>query len=77
MLTDKVSNLQSSPLVYTSHFSPMTEYEPMLNISLQDIDEELTDLRDERQQLLNKLRINEECMEELMKARRTLVIKNR
>ena len=77
MLTDKVSNLQSSPLVYTSHFTPMTEYEPMLNISLQDIDEELTDLRNERQQLLNKVQIVEECMEELMQARRTLVIKNR
>lgn len=77
MLTDEVNNLQSSPLVYTSHFSPMTDYEPMLNISLQDIDEELTDLRNERQQLLNKVRIVEECMEELMQARRTIVIKNR
>ena len=55
----------------------MTEYEPMLNISLQDIDEELTDLRNERQQLLNKVRIVEECMEELMQARRTIVCATR
>jgi len=53
------------------------EYEPMLNITLQEVDEELAELREERQTLLNKLRINEECMEELMQARRTLVVTNR
>lgn len=49
-------------------------YEPMLNISLQDVDEELQDLREERRQLQLKLRLNEECMQELMQARKTLVL---
>ena len=49
-------------------------YEPMYNISLQEIDDELQDLRDERRKLQNQLRFNEECMQELMQARRTVIL---